>query len=1542
MRNMMSHRWSSSLISACPSLRSPAFLLCVVAVLFACQCLVAAPTELRVREDFESYLGEQGKARAVTGCGAWQESAYGAPGGSVVTRLDDPANRSVVLQARGGRDHWNRLLPDRDLLTRILAAPAFALEVKTRPSGIAILQLGVAPKYNPKVALMLRISDRLQLTAGPFARNGIIRLARSRWYDVRAVVEWTSTDRKSALVSVAFRALDDPEAQWVIDPGLNRIKVSFDHLPPESWNGILVRLDRKGMIDDLQLRTAAKEAPFPGGSVVGGLDVAFAPLLDHVLQPRRTLDLGGLWDCVPESPDATAPPPASAAWQPVLVPDQHAFPDGGQQRLWFRRVFEAPRQWRSARVDLCFERVTDTAEVYLNGRRMGSDANGHFPFRLDVTAAIRFGGKNALLVAVAHPRKTAATGNKPVGWSWFYPKYAGIPFPVHLETRSAIRITDIFVQPRLVPTAELETAVTIRNDSAVAARINVSGTVQDAFAHTMASTLVPAGGSVTVVLRDPWQNPVLWWPHRPHLYNLDCSLAVAGQTVDAYRQRFGFRQFRVVGKDLTLNGRRFTHRRNSVLPYWQRNTDQFLREYYAKLREQGFVGTRIHGGAFQRFCRVADEMGWLITPESAINEPRGHGVTDAFWPAGEDHLRQMVKLLRNHPSVAYWSVSNEFGSNYMPAKHADGPTVDAWLARMGTMIEQLDPTRTVTFSGDLDLGGRGKHGPAPTLSYHYAWQPFKLRNMIPTTSYWLDERLVPWQGIVWDKKKPLILSEDLNPPYAFKPPHGMSQWAGDAAYDPGHGYHRAWFDAIRMLSEGYYHAQVAGWNPWATREAGTEEDTIYQFGQPMPDFLVATREQNHTFFAGESVSRTLHVYNELFEDLDCRLDRELLGPAGPLSQESESFRLEAGETWTTVVQLHMPRAGSRQDLRWRLRLTSGSHVLTERGYAFTVFPKRSRLQLPPGAALVSTPDPASRRAVAAPLGTHTTLAAAIAQQPTVLVLAGVSLSQDEGTRLETLVREGLRVLLLETPADSWLPPPLRIDSQHYAAHAFARAANDPVLRNGSATDLSLWRGDGIVSRNTLIKPSDGDFDIIADCGGPGGLAHTPLLRLRRGRGVYLFCQFPVWSRLGLEPVAGELLARLAADLASPRVQAASPLFLIASPDSQLRQALVDLQVPFRDAEPKPTEKRVLLVDGSQGTGSVLAARIRFDLAAGSTVILQRPRNELLRALAPILGRDIALQPTDAAQILRQSTHPLLDGISNDDLFWKTASGTYPILSAGITGTVAAANALTEPAGIVPVPVPSGKLILCTIRWDEALQALPQRAPRLARTLLGNAGVDMGRGILAPRSWVPLDLSTVANRGFHDQPGTPGPRGWFAGGLDDLRYFPVNRTGIDPRNRVPAPREPFPATVTLAGVPFSMCDPDEHKGRSCLVLEDAGKEILVALGGKAQRLWLLGALRDMVKHGTDVLAVEFRYADGTRERRICQVGIHVDGFGYQRKPLSRGRVAWTGDNGSRKGIALYAWPVTNPAPEKKIAHLALTAQGKPIAIVAVTAEHATQP
>ncbi len=76
--------------------------------------------------------------------------------------------------------------------------------------------------------------------------------------------------------------------------------------------------------------------------------------------------------------------------------------------------------------------------------------------------------------------------------------------------------------------------------------------------------------------------------------------------------------------------------------------------------------------------------------------------------------------------------------------------------------------------------------------------------------------------------------------------------------------------------------------------------------------------------------------------------------------------------------------------------------------------------------------------------------------------------------------------------------------------------------------------------------------------------------------------------------------------------------------------------------------------------------------------------------------------------------------------------------------------------------------------------------------------------------------------------------------EDMRYFPVNRTGIDPDLRVPCPLEPFPQEpVNYGGIDFTLVDPDQNKGAACLVLEPK-QNIEIKLGRKADKsLALIG-------------------------------------------------------------------------------------------------------
>ena len=63
-----------------------------------------------------------------------------------------------------------------------------------------------------------------------------------------------------------------------------------------------------------------------------------------------------------------------------------------------------------------------------------------------------------------------------------------------------------------------------------------------------------AAASKTIQLEEPWADPTLWWPDRPHLYWVVTTLKQDGKVIDVKRTRFGFRQWKWDSHMFTLNG----------------------------------------------------------------------------------------------------------------------------------------------------------------------------------------------------------------------------------------------------------------------------------------------------------------------------------------------------------------------------------------------------------------------------------------------------------------------------------------------------------------------------------------------------------------------------------------------------------------------------------------------------------------------------------------------------------------------------------------------------------------------------------------------------------------------------------------------------------------------------------------------------------------------------------------------------------------------------------------------------------------------------
>ena len=164
--------------------------------------------------------------------------------------------------------------------------------------------------------------------------------------------------------------------------------------------------------------------------------------------------------------------------------------------------------------------------------------------------------------------------------------------------------------------------------------------------------------------------------------------------------------------------------------------------------------------------------------------------------------------------------------------------------------------------------------------------------------------------------------------------------------------------------------------------------------------------------------------------------------------------------------------------------------------------------------------------------------------------------------------------------------------------------------------------------------------------------------------------------------------------------------------------------------------------------------------------------------------------------------------------------------------------------------------------------------------------------MQPYRFLPLPLTPVANMGFADEVAGDGTGGWTdQGKTNDLRAFK-------------------PGLQTLAGVEFSITDPQKNGGKSALVMQEKGdgefkSEAVLALPAPSTgygHLYLLHASAWVPAKGSALGTITAEYADGSSTEHPVLAGIDVGNW-WEPKPLDNAVVAWRGEN-AEAAVGLY--------------------------------------
>lgn len=358
--------------------------------------------------------------------------------------------------------------------------------------------------------------------------------------------------------------------------------------------------------------------------------------------------------------------------------------------VWYRKRFRLPEIYQGRRMMLNFGAVDYKATVWVNGRVVGEHRGGFTPFGCDITECLR---RENVVVVRAEDRLSKA---QPRGKQYWEPASAGIHYTratgiwqtVWLEPVSAFHLTHV----RFYPDADkskvkVVVGVTGRSDGTqIKARFSTNGEAQ-------ADVRVPVSGDETTF--EVWLNqPRLWTPAEPNLYNVILELHEDGKVHDRVLAYFGMRSISIDGGQLLLNGRpcylRFVLDQGYYPDgiYTAPSDDAFRRDVEIA-KALGFNGVRKHQKIEDpRYYYWCDRLGLLVWAEMG----NSHEFTDDSVANMATEWPQVIKANFNHPSIITWVPFNEsWGVDGL--QDLDRP--QEFVGQIVAYTRALDPTRPV-------------------------------------------------------------------------------------------------------------------------------------------------------------------------------------------------------------------------------------------------------------------------------------------------------------------------------------------------------------------------------------------------------------------------------------------------------------------------------------------------------------------------------------------------------------------------------------------------------------------------------------------------------------------------------------------------------------------------------------------------------------------------------------------------------------------------------------------------------------------------------
>jgi beta-galactosidase len=385
---------------------------------------------------------------------------------------------------------------------------------------------------------------------------------------------------------------------------------------------------------------------------------------------------------------------------------------------WYRKHFSVVKEYSDRKAFIEFEGVQKYCKVWVNGKYLGDHKGGYGSFDFDISAVLKPGEDNVIVVAVNNRQKDEfkipplAAGDFDV--------YGGIYRDVKLVLKdklfipmqgSATHEGGTFVTTPKVTEKEglVRVQTWIKNDNnekKTCTLVTSIADTSDNIVQVMKSDAVIDPGKIYRFDQTfkPVKNPRLWSNDDPYLYKVYSRIMDGKRVADVYTSPLGFRWFSWNYKEnfLYVNGKKMLiHGGNrhqeypwlgDAIPKWI--TEMDLKDLCENLN--------------YNFLRTAhypnDRLVYDLTDKSGISvEEELPNINNQEFSADvqAQQLKEMIRRDRNHPSIMFWSMGNETNHAADSKFAVEEDTTRILTARMvtegsaGTFVKHADENLAV-------------------------------------------------------------------------------------------------------------------------------------------------------------------------------------------------------------------------------------------------------------------------------------------------------------------------------------------------------------------------------------------------------------------------------------------------------------------------------------------------------------------------------------------------------------------------------------------------------------------------------------------------------------------------------------------------------------------------------------------------------------------------------------------------------------------------------------------------------------------------------